>query len=64
MKIKQFNHLWNGQDTKNSSQSFPRQPRIIGQSVCQSNSRTIPPPPSNGWSQKSASRFANPTPYL
>jgi len=31
MKFKQFNHLWNGKDLKNSSQSFPRPSRIIGQ---------------------------------
>jgi len=31
MKFKQFNHLWNEKDSKNSSQSFPRPPRIIGQ---------------------------------
>jgi len=40
MKIKQFRHLWNGQDWKNSSQSFPRPPRIIGQKIRQSNGRT------------------------
>jgi len=45
MKIKQLNHMWNGQDSKNSSQSFPRPPRITGQKMCQSNGHTIPPPP-------------------
>jgi len=43
MKIKQFNHLWNGQHSKNPSKSFPRPPRITGERVRQSNGRPITP---------------------